>query len=248
MKIQIKSILTLFSIAIISFSTSCKKDDPDTEAPVIVSVEEPLNDDTLYTGNELHVDLKVTDNEGLSQVKIDIHSAEDGHSHGKIAAGAYWEEIRIVNVSGTSFDMHEHIDIPTTAAAGKYHVIITAVDKAGNQSAITERDVYILNSGDLVAPVITLTGPAAGSSISSGSMLMVAGNIADNDELYEVKVMVYRGSTLVYEWETETTIANYALEHSINTTGWSTGTYKVEVKAYDHVMNHSDTDVEITVN
>lgn len=248
MNFQLKSLLLLSSIAIISFSSSCKKDEPDKEAPVIVSVSEPINDDTLYTGNELHVDLKVTDNEALSQVKIDIHSAEDGHSHGKIAAGAYWEEIRIVNVSGTSFDMHEHIDIPTTAAAGKYHVIITAVDKAGNQSAVTERDIYILNSGDLIAPVITLSAPTSGGSINSGSMLTVSGNIVDNDELSEVKVMIYRGSTLVATWETETTIASYALNQEFNTTGWTAGVYKVEVKAYDHVMNHSDTDVEITVN
>lgn len=247
MNFQLKSILLLSSIAIISFSSSCKKDDPDKEAPVIVSVSEPIDGDTLYTGSELHVEVKVSDNEALSQVKIDIHSAE-GHDHGKIAAGAYWEEIRIVNVSGTTFEFHEDIMIPATAAAGKYHVIITAVDKSGNQSAITERDIYILNSGDLVAPLIAITSPTAGSSITSGGMLTVAGSITDNDELHEVKVMVYRGSTLVYNWETEITVASYTLEHSINTTGWATGAYKVEVKAYDHVMNHTDTDVEITVN
>lgn len=247
MNFQLKSFLLLSSIAIISFSSSCKKNEPDKEAPVIVSVSEPIEGDTLYTGNELHVDLRVTDNEALSQVKIDIHSAE-GHDHGKIAAGAFWEEIRIVNVSGTSYDMHEHIDIPATAAAGKYHVIITAVDKAGNQSAITERDIYTLNSGDLIAPVITINAPTAGASISSGSMLTVSGIIADNDELHEVKIMIYRGSTLVATWETETTVASYTLNHEFNTTGWTAGVYTVEVKAYDHVMNLSEKDVEITVN
>jgi len=248
MKIQIKSLLAIFSVALISFSTSCKKDDPDKEAPVIVSVSEPLDDDTLYTGNELHVELTVTDNEELSQVKIDIHSAEDGHSHGKVADGAYWEEIKIITATGTALNMHEHIDIPASAAAGKYHVIITAVDKAGNQSAITERDITILNSSDLIAPTIALTSPSAGSSMSAGGMLTIAGSIVDNDELHEVKVMVYRGSTLVHEWEVETTVANYTLEHMVNTTGWSPGAYTVEVKAYDHVMNHSETDVEITMN
>lgn len=247
MNFQLKSLLLLSSITIISFSSSCKKDDPDKEAPVIVSVSEPIDGDTLYTGSELHVEVKVSDNEALSQVKIDIHSAE-GHDHGKIAAGAYWEEIRIVNVSGTTFEFHEDIMIPATAAAGKYHVIITAVDKSGNQSAITERDIYILNSGDLIAPVITLTGPSAGGNINSGSMLNVTANIADNDELYEVKIMIYRGSTLVANWETETTAATYALNQEFNTTGWTAGVYKVEVKAYDHVMNHSESDVEITVN
>jgi hypothetical protein len=237
------SVTLLFSVSL----TSCKKDEVDNTAPIIASVSEPLENDTLFTGNELHVDAVVTDDVELSQIKIDIHSAE-GHSHGKIAAGALWETIVIMNLSGKSQTIHKDIEIPADVAAGKYHVILTAVDKAGNSSDVFERDIIIRNSSDLVAPVITVTSPAAGSSITAGNELLITGEVVDNLALSALEIKVYRGTTLVSDNDIDLAAATYTINQTISTVGWTPGAYTIELVAYDDVLNVADMDIEITVN
>lgn len=237
------SVTLFFSVSL----TSCKKDEVDNTAPVIASVSEPLENDTLFSGNELHVDATISDDVELSQLKIDIHSAE-GHTHGKIAASGYWEKIVIVNLTGKSQSIHQDIDIPADAAAGKYHVILTAVDKAGNSSEITERDIVIRNSSDLVAPVITVSSPAAGSSITAGSDLVITGNVVDNLALSALEIKVYRGTTLVSDNDIDLAAATYTINQTISTVGWTPGAYTIELVAYDDVLNVADMDMEITVN
>lgn len=247
MKTTVKTIL-LSSIVFSLGLSSCKKDDPDKTAPVIASVSEPLSGDTLLSGGELHVEATITDNEELSQLKVDIHSDADGHSHGKIDASSYWEQVYIFNLTGATQSLHQDIQIPANAAAGAYHVILTAVDKSGNTSAFVERDIYIRNSGDLVAPLITLSAPSSGASITAGTDLTVSGELTDNVGLYKAEVKVYKGSTLVNDTDIDLAAPTHSLNQTISTTGWSTGAYTLEIKVYDEVMNMADLDVEFTVN
>jgi hypothetical protein len=226
---------------------SCK-DEKDKTPPVIVSVSEPLQGDTLLTGNELHIEAVITDNEELSQLKIDIHGAEDGHDHGKTDGSAFWETIRIVELDGTSGDIHEHIDIPEDAGTGKYHVILTAVDEAGNQSAFIERDIYIRNTSDLINPVIQLTSPTEGAIINTGEPFVVSGLLQDNSTLSKVEIKVYRGSTLMVDKDIDLALPEHNLSESIPTTGWVPGSYKLELKLYDKVQNHAEKEVSFTVN
>jgi hypothetical protein len=238
------SIILLYSI---SFS-SCKKDEVDNTAPSIVSVSEPLENDTLISGDELHVDATITDDVELSQLKIDIHSASDGHMHGKMDASSYWEKIVILNLTGKSQSIHEHIDIPADVAAGLYHVIMAAVDKAGNTSEIVERDIYIRNSGDLIAPVITVSSPVAGSNITAGTDLIIQGDVIDNLALSALEIKIFKGSTLVSDNDIELTTSTYTINQTIPTIGWTPGVYTIELLAFDDVLNMADMDIEIIVD
>lgn len=242
-----KYILGLSALAVVGFS-SCKKDDPDNQKPVIASINEPADGDTLYTGTEFHITGVVTDNVELSQLKIDIHSADDGHDHERINGASHWETIVVVDLAGRNQSIDKHIDIPAEAAAGKYHIIITAVDAAGNQSDFVERDVIIRNSGDLIAPQITLSSPLAGSSVNVGDMLNVTGVLQDNLGLESAEVKVYLGSTLVHDHDMELAAPSHDLSLQISTTGWSAGNYTLEVIVKDQVGNKADTDVEFSVN
>jgi hypothetical protein len=235
-------------ISIFVFTISSCKDEKDKTAPVIKSVSEPLQNDTLFTGDELHVDASITDNEELSQLKIDIHSADDGHTHGKTDASAFWETVRIVTLSGTSSSIHEDIAIPGDAAAGKYHVILTAVDKAGNQSEFVERDIHIRNSTDLIAPEIVISSPVENATLSTGSPLTVSGTLTDNVALRKVEIKVYRGTTLVSDTDVDLANATHDLNESISSNGWIPGSFSLTVKVYDHVMNHTEKTVSFTLN
>lgn len=241
--------IKLFSLAFLAIAaSSCKKDDPDNTKPIIESISEPLENDTLYSGTELHIDGSVSDDVELSQLKIDIHSSDDVHEHGKIDAASFFEVIRIIDLSGRNQSFHEDIDIPQEAAAGGYHVIITAVDASGNQSDITERDIVIRNSGDLISPTITVNSPTAGASFSIGSPIVVSAELADNIGLGDVEIKVYQGSNLVYDKDLELATPTYSMNEEIPTTGWTAGEYELEILVKDQVNNKTDIDIDINVN
>lgn len=229
------------------FISSCKKDTPDSEAPAITAVEEPAMNDTLFTGNELHVEASISDNEELSQLKIDIHAAEDGHNHGKVDASAYWETVVIIDLSGASTSIHEHIDIPTDAASGTYHVILTAVDKAGNQSEIVERDIFIQNAGDQVSPIVTITSPSQNDTISLSTGINVSAILTDNIGLEDADLLLLSGSTVVFEAEIALSGTEFNLNQTIPTSTLAAGTYTLELVVRDAVQNVSDMDIEVVL-
>lgn len=242
---QLKIVAVAISIAAFS---SCKKDNPDNTKPIIDVLAEPLESDTLFSGSEMHIEGSVSDNEALSQLKIDIHSADDGHSHGKMSSASFFEVIRIIDLNGRNQIFHEDIDIPQEAAAGKYHVIITAVDAAGNQSDFVERDIIIRNSSDLIAPTIVVQSPSSDGNYSLGSTLTVNATLADNIGLGDVEVKIYRGTNLVFDNDLELAEPNYILNLEVPTTGWLAGEYTLEILVKDQVNNSIDTDITFNLN
>ena len=227
---------------------SCKKNEVDETRPVISEITEPLMNDTFLSGSELHVDLKVSDNDELSQLKIDIHSAEDGHSHGKVDASSYWETVVIVDLSGKEQLVHEDIAIPADAASGTYHVIITAVDKSGNMSDVSERDIFIQNSGDLIAPLVTIQTPLEGATLAAGGDINVQAAITDNLSLKRFELKVYRGNTLVSDTDMDISGTEYTLNQTVSTLGWSAGNYTIELLVFDEAQNVTDADINIVLN
>jgi len=241
--------LQIFTVAIgIAAFSSCKKDNPDNTKPKIDIVSEPLENDTLYTGSELHIEGLVSDNEELSQIKIDIHSAEDGHSHGKISSASFFEVIKIIDLTGRNQVFIAHVDIPLEAAAGKYDIIITAVDASGNQSDFVERDIFIRNSSDLIAPIIQVQSPSSNGNYTLGAALNINAQLADNIGLGDVEVKIYRGSNLVFDNDIELAESTHTLNLVVPTTGWAAGEYKLEIYVKDQVNNSIDTDIIFNLN
>lgn len=240
------SILAFMCIGMLA--SSCKKDNPDTTQPVIESIAKPLENDTLFTGSEIHIEGSITDDTELSQFKIDIHGASDGHSHGKLSSASFFEVIRIIDLAGKVQAINEHIMIPQEAAAGRYHVIMTAVDASGNQSDFVERDIFIRNSGDLIAPTITLNSPAQGGNYSLALPLTISALMSDNAALGDVEVKIYKGATVVYDYDVELAESTFSLNLVVPTTGWTAGDYTLEIIARDQVNNVSDFDVDFTMN
>jgi len=125
----------LLLLGVITTFSSCKKDD---EAPEI-TIENPADGTVLSPGDALEIDLEFTDNEELKEAKVDIHEA-GGHSHGKFSSEFDYEEI--IELSGSSSHKHVHVNIPTDAELGEYHIEVTCTDKEGNQaSKVGEFDI-----------------------------------------------------------------------------------------------------------
>ena len=122
---------------------SCKPEEvQDVERPVINnvmvnSVQQETHE--LTAGNSFVVQVGLTDNEDLSQLKMNVHSADDGHGHVDLPGYeglenvGLWSYSRVFNLSGTTSSPTSTIAIPDTIT-GVWHVEIMAIDKAGNES------------------------------------------------------------------------------------------------------------------
>jgi len=132
----------LIAMAFIAFISSCEKEN-DTTKPVIVLLE-PADDDTLFIGHEVHLEMELSDDVKLKSYKVDVHSNLDGHSHTKSAmADVAWSFSKSWDVSGLrNTDIHHHeIEVPTTIngspiAKGDYHFSFFVTDEAGNESKV----------------------------------------------------------------------------------------------------------------
>ena len=123
--------------------SSCKPEEvQDVERPVINnvmvnSVQQETHE--LTAGNSFVVQVGLTDNEDLSQLKMNVHSADDGHGHVDLPGYeglenvGLWSYSRVFNLSGTTSSPTSTIAIPDTIT-GVWHLEIMAIDKAGNES------------------------------------------------------------------------------------------------------------------
>ena len=126
LKIQSLSLISLVISGMFLFS-SCKDDKSDstsdTSKPVI-TVAEPIANATIT--DELHMEYTVTDNIELASTKILVlgPSQTELYTNTKTLNG-----LKV-------FAFHEHF-VPTVTSHTDAEVIITAKDKAGNESSIT---------------------------------------------------------------------------------------------------------------
>ncbi len=122
---------------------SCNPEEvQDVEHPVINSVMvNSVQQETheLTAGNSFVVQVGLTDNEDLSQLKISVHSADDGHGHVDLPGYeglenvGLWSYSRVFDLSGTASSPTSTIAIPDTIT-GVWHLEIMAIDQSGNES------------------------------------------------------------------------------------------------------------------
>ncbi|HMG17014.1 MAG TPA: hypothetical protein VK590_16265 [Saprospiraceae bacterium] len=127
--------LNIFFIALLSlviyFNTGCKKDEIDSEKPVILIEELSQGDTVNVTIDSVHVEFHVTDNVELHEVKVVITN-----SNGDVLY-QYSQD-----VDQPSFQYHSHY-IPTgTVGVIPLKMKVTASDHSGNEGEQT-LDFYI---------------------------------------------------------------------------------------------------------
>jgi len=116
--------------------TSCSSDDDslDTTKPEIQLIS-PKDDAHFHLGDEISIEAILKDNTALGSVKIDIHSAKDGHQHK--TANISWEYNEEINISGNTkeFALSHKVQIPAEGiTGGHYHLGLYVIDQVGNQT------------------------------------------------------------------------------------------------------------------
>lgn len=170
---------------------SCDKDDDtDTTAPVINSATIDGKEEGIEAnvGNAMTFEVKVSDNEALGQLKLDVHDAFDGHSHDK-SSGINWANVAIIDLSGTEQTVSHDMEIPTNATAGPYHAEILVIDAEGNEGEFVERVIMIRNGSE---PGIEITSPDFTNEVhvSKGSTLSLEGMVTDETDLAEILIIM----------------------------------------------------------
>lgn len=170
---------------------SCDKDDDtDTTAPVINSATIDGKEEGIEAnvGNAMTFEVKVSDNEALGQLKLDVHDAFDGHSHDK-SSGINWANVAIIDLSGTEQTVSHDMEIPTNATAGPYHAEILVIDAEGNEGEFVERVIMIRNGSE---PGIEITSPDFTNEVhvTKGSTLSLEGVVTDETDLAEILIIL----------------------------------------------------------
>ncbi len=153
---KLKTILTATVLAVSTIIISCN-DEGDTTKPVI-ELSEPADGDVFAPGDEICIEMDLSDDTALASFKINIHNAFDGHEHSDsdsdhdtdhdddedyntdtdnaFSYNQTSDDLEIDILGLKNSHQHIHVDIPDTSAHGDYHLMIYCYDTAGNESYV----------------------------------------------------------------------------------------------------------------
>lgn len=247
----------IFFLLIVILVSSCKSDQ-DTTLPLIESVkvngieseEHELEGNTTFA-----VSITCTDNQALNQVKINVHSAADGHSHAGTAGEepvvnvGLWALTRIINVEGTSDVASLNITIPDSIA-GAWHLEVLLLDESGNEAEEYVTTLHINNSN---LPVITtdfIPAPNADGdvAIANNAAVELSCSISDSDGVGLVVLSITNESETVTYWTEEwdgglMTSYDFSTQSAILTTGHYV--FHIEATDGDGYMNIAEQHIEV---
>lgn len=186
-------------LALIAITTivSCKKEETDTTRPIIESVKVngvEANEHEFNAGETITVEVQVSDNDALNQLKINVHAADDGHSHEGESGETFepntgtWSESEIVNLTGTNATRTATFQIPNSVA-GHWHVEVQLIDKEGNEATEYVTLIHVSNSNLPVFAIVT--NPAVTNfeiEMTVGGSLTINGTVTDPDGLIDMHI------------------------------------------------------------
>jgi hypothetical protein len=220
---------------------------PQLESALICGEMETNNVISLNSNDSLKLSLKLSDNKGLSQLKIDIHENFDCHGHKAVSP---WQVLNLIDLSGTEQLLNLSIPVPATASAGVYHFQIRLLDESGNEAGGTQAySIRLLNSADTIAPSATINLPIADTiSLTRGDILSFQVQAEDNNDLSSgrAELIYFTESGNKIKADTYTfepglgAIRIFNLEYQMPTT-LTRGSYEFFVRVFDAYGNSFDT-------
>lgn len=158
-------------------------------------------EDTVFTlrgGELLRAEVRFSDDEALSQFKIDIHQNFDCHGHGAGTAPGVsvpgvssqtedWSVLRLEGLSGQEQAATIELRAPEQVTAGNYHFQIQVLDESGNDNPFANfYSIQAYHPDDEVAPLLSVSEPSSSSfSVSKGSTVRFVGEVTDERSLSE---------------------------------------------------------------
>ncbi len=207
---QLKNYIFISAVLLVS----CKH--PDDNNPVIKYVYSNggLSEDlTGEAGAENTFQIGVSDDEGLSQLKVQFSTLSGIHTHEHPDGSAQeafleinqgqWDTIRIANLKGKDLERQFEFFVPSTINGG-WKMEVTLLDSHGN-IATEERTVHFDNTQ---LPAISLSGitPTQDNDgiihVSVGDSILLTGFVIDTDSLEFVTAEISNDANIHWtqEW------------------------------------------------
>lgn len=254
MKINMYTAAMAATVALASCGTT------DTEPPTLCDSDN-LTGLPSVTMDEIEADAGTTltvhdafcDNDGLSEVRWDLHSAEgheheeehEGEEHGEefvLYSGSDFEKLKIRQVEGTKVEASFTVDVPLTVR-GVWDLVVSVVDEEGNAAGDVITQVHIENDHLPLFQLETVGGedPAQWEGEEQvwapGSAVNVNGTVSDSDGLAEAAILLIRESDETVVWSVDIPAAGEAsIPFSVDVlvpADAEAGEYHLEMEAVD---------------
>lgn len=212
---QVQSVFKLPNVfcccILILLAAACSDVSDDVIRPEILRYS--IANDTLAAGtDELLIDIEVTDNEDLSQLRFRMQEAfakNFGH----------WRVVRIEDISGLSHQSVYSFPVPDTALAGLYEVYFQVVDIRGNASRDSVQEITITQAGNqpVFSGFTTVPSPEPSGEVVffTDDTLTFTGSVGDASGLERID-FEFRGSG-----QNVLSSRSYVIPDSVDNTVWN---------------------------
>lgn len=224
---------------------ACRKE--DNSAPVIskVLVNGAASDEhSMQVGTTMTVLVSCNDNEELKQLKVNIHSADDGHNHeGETGEEVgpnigTWSALRIVDIDGTTSDQSMSFVVPDSIA-GHWHLEVQLIDATGNEAEEFITTLHVENDNLPLINVLS-TIPAQNADgvivLAIGGTPGLTGDVSDPDGLQMVHLTIENETSgdIIWESMNDNIGSNiFDLSTVVFTTINEAGSYHLHIHATD---------------
>lgn len=176
---------------------SCSNDENttpnDSQPPVIASasVTPGEGNDHIKQGSIAKLSIQFTDNQGLSEARLNIHGAHDDHNHKLTNETIALKWDTIISLSGTKHTEHFDLHIPQNSLTGPYHFTIELTDEAGN-----EADVYVetftIQEDPNTPTSFNITSPdlSTETAFDVCHEYVIEGDIKDDDGIDDIHITI----------------------------------------------------------
>jgi 5-hydroxyisourate hydrolase-like protein (transthyretin family) len=133
-------VVLLLNVFLLTFS-SCSEDDENDPAKPVVNLKElgsghdSPNDKVAYIGEDAHIEAEIVAEGLIKQIEVEVHQKDGSYEFNKV-----YTDTKYAGKQNTTF--HEHLEVPSDAVAGEYHLHLTVTDQFG-QSASAESDLTL---------------------------------------------------------------------------------------------------------
>jgi hypothetical protein len=134
MKLQTTLMKILILLLLTTIILGCKKSDKDTQLPSIVLLQ-PVNNDQFEPGKDFTIVATFQDYVELASYRISIRWDNKAQNISPNPESPAWEVNKEGTLSGKLEALNIKINVDENIRQGNYELIITCVDKTGNEAS-----------------------------------------------------------------------------------------------------------------